>query len=50
MVLRESTDMNGTGEDDELDDRGGHSLNYVIKMLHSSNKIDKRLIGLFKLR
>ena len=48
--MRESTDLSETSEDAELDDVGHDSMNFVGKMVRSSNIVDKRLIKLFKLR
>ena len=44
MVVRESTDMSETSEDDELDDTGEDSFNYISAMIRSNNEVDKRLI------
>lgn len=50
LVLRESTDMEITSEDEELDELGNGSLQFISSMISSSDKVDKRLINIFKLR
>ena len=42
--------MSETSEDNELDDVGHDSMNFVGTMIRSRNAVDKRLISLFKLR
>ena len=48
--MRESTDLSETSEDAELDDVGHDSMNFVGRMVRSSNAVDRRLVSLFKLR
>lgn len=40
LVIRESTDLDHTSDDAELDDLGQESMNFVGTMVHSSNPID----------
>lgn len=42
--------MSETSEDNELDDVGHDSMNFVGTMIRSRNAVDKRLISLFKIR
>ena len=50
LILRESTDMEVTSQDEELSDQGHGSLHFVEQMLRSSKKVDSRLIKLYKLQ
>ena len=50
LVLRESTDMDVTSQDEELSDIGTGSLHFVGSMVRSKEKVDKRLISLVKMR
>ena len=50
MMIRESTDMSATSADDELNDPGQDSLNFVGAMVRSKDITDQRLVQLFKLR
>ena len=50
LVIRESSDMGATSDDDELDDWGSLNMGFVDLMSNSKNKIDKQLLSVFKIR
>ena len=43
-MIRESSDMGNTSDDDELDDWGKKDMKFVDIMKHSNNEVDKRLL------
>lgn len=50
MVIRESSNLDQTSSDDELSDWQRDDLIYVKRMMRSSNKVDERLLKLYKVR
>ena len=50
LVIRESSDMGATSDDDELDDWGSLNMGFVDLMSNSKSKIDKQLLSVFKIR
>ena len=50
VAIRESSEMDSTSEDDELDYQGKEAMNFIGSMIYSNQVVDKRLIELFKLR
>ena len=50
VAIRESSEMDSTSEDDELDYQGKEAMNFIGSMIYSNQLVDKRLIELFKLR
>ena len=50
MVIRESSNFEETSSDDELSDWGGDNMMYAYSMLMSRNKVDNRLIDLYRIR
>ena len=49
LVVKES-DNSQTSADDELSDWGERPLDFVQKMIHSSQAVDARLLDVFKLK
>ena len=49
LVVRESTDMDNTSSDAELDDWSQRNMDFVDKMNISSDIVDKRLLQIFKI-
>ena len=50
LVIRESSDLDETSSDRELSDWQRDEMDYAKRMAQSSNIIDKRLIGIYRLR
>ena len=50
MVIRESSNLDETSTDRELSDWQNDNMDYANRMVMSSNKVDQRLINLFRLR
>lgn len=50
LVIRESSNMEETSSDAELSDWQRDSMDYVKLMTQSTNKVDSRLIELYRIR
>ena len=50
MVIRESSNLDETSSDNELSDWQNDNMDYAKRMVTSSNKVDSRLINLYRLR
>ncbi len=50
MVIRDSSNLDESSSDDELSDWQRDDMIYVKRMMQSSNKVDARLLRLFKVR
>jgi hypothetical protein len=50
LVIRESDNFDETSSDDELSDWQRDDMIYVKRMMQSSNKVDARLLNLYKVR
>ena len=51
LVIRESSNLEETSSDDELSDlQGKDTMDYAKNMTLSDNKIDERLINLYRIR
>ena len=50
MVIRESSNLDETSTDRELSDWQNDNMDYANRMVMSSNRVDQRLINLFRLR
>ena len=50
LVIRESSNLEETSSDQELSEPLNQDENYTAKMIKSQDKVDKRLVNLYKLR
>ena len=50
MMIRESSNLDETSSNGELSDWGKDDMHYVKRMFESSNKVDQRLIDMYKVR
>ena len=49
-IIRESSNLDDTSSDNELSDWERDNMDYVGKMTKSSDKVDKRLVDLYRMR
>ena len=50
MVIRESSNLEETSTDNELSDWQRDNMEYVKKMTESNNKVDLKLLNLYRIR
>jgi len=50
LVIRESSNLEETSSDQELSDPLNQDETYTAKMIKSEDKVDKRLVNLYKVR
>lgn len=50
LVIRESSNLEETSQDSELSDWQVDNMDYAKRMVQSSNKVDERLINLYRLK
>ena len=50
MVIHESSNFEDTSSDNQLSDWGADNMHYADQMIQSRNKVDNRLIDLYKIR
>lgn len=50
MVIRESSNLDETSQDSELSDWQVDNMDYAKRMVKSSNRVDERLINLYRLK
>lgn len=50
MVIRESSNLEETSSDNDLSDWQRDNMDYVKKMTDSNNKVDKKLLNLYRIR
>ena len=50
MLIRESSNLDETSADEELNDRGRMNKEFAKRLARSKGKVDRRLIDLFMIR
>ena len=50
MIIRESSNLEETSSDQDLSDWGRDDMKFAERMTKSTNKVDNRLINLYRIR